>query len=56
MRFQTFVQVLCFYLGVIRAQIGAQSGNWGLQTDGTYRNPIVAGDYRYVQNRLKSAS
>ena len=42
-----FAKVILFLslLVPILAQIGVQDGNWGLQTNGTYRNPIIAGDY-----------
>jgi hypothetical protein len=42
-----FAKVISFlsFLVPILAQIGVQDGNWGLQANGTYRNPIIAGDY-----------
>ena len=44
MIFAKFVLLVSLLVPVL-AQIGVQNGNWGLQTNGTYRNPIIAGDY-----------
>ena len=37
--------LLHFFLPFATSQIGVQTGNWGIQPNGTYRNPIIAGDY-----------
>lgn len=45
MRTEFILLILGLWLQVVDAA-GNLTGVWGGQGDGTYRNPIVAGDYR----------
>lgn len=45
MRTEFIPLILGLWLQVVDAA-GSLTGVWGDQRDGTYRNPIVAGDYR----------
>lgn len=43
--FSQILAVIYLLAALVSAQIGVQTGNWGIQRDGSYRNPIIAGDY-----------